>query len=100
MEVVLGGNLINVSIVRKNNKNVYFRFKDDELVVTANRLVSEAKIEKLIMENEKSLLRMYNHVIKKSERDLQFCYLEFHRFLIFHYTLDNFLCGKICFIRY
>ena len=75
MEVVLGGNLINVSIVRKNNKNVYFRFKDDELVVTANRLVSEAKIEKLIMENERSLLRMYNHVIKKNERDLQFCYL-------------------------
>ena len=50
MEVKLGEYVIDVDIVRKNNKNVYFRFKDDTLVVTAHRLISEREIKRMIQE--------------------------------------------------
>lgn len=75
VEVILGGEKVIVEIVRKNNKNVYFRFKDNVLVVTANRFVSENAIKDMILQNEKSLLRMYSHVVKQSEKALQFYYL-------------------------
>ena len=48
MQVYLGDYLIDVDIVRKNNKNVYFRFKEDTLVVTAHRLISEREIKNWI----------------------------------------------------
>ena len=47
MEVKLGDYVIDVDIVRKNNKNVYFRFKDNTLVVTAHRLISEREIKRI-----------------------------------------------------
>lgn len=75
VEVILGGEKVIVEIVRKNNKNVYFRFKDNVLVVTANRFVSENAVKDMILQNEKSLLRMYSHVVKQSEKALQFYYL-------------------------
>ena len=61
MEVKLGEYVIDVDIVRKNNKNVYFRFKDDTLVVTAHRLISEREIKRMIQENESSLLNMFTN---------------------------------------
>ena len=40
MEVMLLDNKINVEVIRKNNKNIYFRFKDDGvLYVTCNMFV-------------------------------------------------------------
>ena len=75
MEVVLGGKVIPLEIVRKNNKNIYFRVKDGNLVVTAHKLVSENEIKKLVMKNEDSLLKMYNKVVKKETKELQFTYL-------------------------
>ena len=76
MLVQLGDYEINVEIVRKNNKNVYFRFKDDgTLYVTCNRFVFQKDIIKMIKSNEKSLLKMYETSMKKAERDLSFYYL-------------------------
>lgn len=46
------GNTYNVKIIRKNNKNTYIRFKDNEIVVSTNYLVSDKKIEKLINNNK------------------------------------------------
>jgi len=61
MQVIIGDNLINVIIIRKKNKNIYFRFdKDLNLVVTANIWVSEKEILKLIKKNETSLFKMLN----------------------------------------
>ena len=52
MEVYLGSDLVQVILIRKKNKNIYFRFDDDfNLVVTANKWVSEREIEKLIIKN-------------------------------------------------
>ncbi len=76
MLVQLGDYEINVEIIRKNNKNIYFRFKEDgTLYVTCNRFVLKNEVIRLIKENEKSLLRMYNANIKKQEKDLSFYYL-------------------------
>ena len=42
MEVLLGNYEIPLVIIKKNNKNIYFRFKvDGILYVTCNRFVSE-----------------------------------------------------------
>lgn len=76
MEVYLGNTLVPVKIIRKNNKNIYFRFDDDfNLVVTANRLFSEREIEKIILKNEKSLARMLEKFENKRIKDSEFWYL-------------------------
>ena len=41
----------NINIIRKNNKNTYIRFKDNEIIVTTNYLVSDKKIDRLIKDN-------------------------------------------------
>lgn len=75
MQVYLADYLIDVDIVRKNNKNVYFRFKEDTLVVTAHRLISEREIKKMIQNNESALLKMYIKSKKKNDNNIQFKYL-------------------------
>lgn len=76
MIVQLGDYEVNVEIIRKNNKNIYFRVKEDgKLYVTCNRFVFQKDIIKMIKENEKSLLKMYEASMKKNERDLSFYYL-------------------------
>lgn len=76
MEIQLGDYKINVIVIRKNNKNIYFRFKDDgNLYVTCNYLVTNKEIIKLIKKDEKSMLRMYKFFIKREEINKQFYYL-------------------------
>lgn len=76
MEVYLGEALVNVNIIRKNNKNIYFRFDDSlNLIVTANKWVSVREIEKLILRNEKSLERMMKKCEKKATKEDEFWYL-------------------------
>lgn len=76
MEVQLGEYIINLEVIKKNNKNIYFRFKEDSILyVTCNRFCSENQIRKIIKENEKSLLKMYESFMKKQVKDLGFSYL-------------------------
>ena len=76
MEVYLGSDLVQVILIRKKNKNIYFRCDDDfNLVVTANKWVSEREIEKLIIKNEKALTKMYNKVLQKKKKEEEFWYL-------------------------
>jgi len=76
MEIQLGNYKIPLEIIRKNNKNIYFRIKEDGILyVTANRFVSQNEILRIIKENEKSLVRMYEKVNVKIENNKQFHYL-------------------------
>ena len=76
MLVQLGDYDIEVLIEKKNNKNVYFRFKEDgKLHVTCNRFVTESMVKKMIKENEKSLLKMYIHSEHRNEINSHFYYL-------------------------
>ena len=75
MEVEIANNLFPVEIIRKNNKNIYFRFKNDVLFVTCNRFVSEREIKRLINANQDSLIKMYNKIKIKENNDVGFHYL-------------------------
>ena len=76
MEVQLGDYVVNLEIEKKNNKNIYFRFKDNNtLYVTCNHLVSTKKIIKLIKQDEKSLLKMYKSYQLREENNKGFNYL-------------------------
>lgn len=76
MEIQLGSHIINYEIIRKNNKNIYFRFNDEgTLIVSCNRLVTKRQIEELIKKNEKAMLKMYNSYLNKKETDSKYHYL-------------------------
>jgi len=90
MQVIIGDNLINVIIIRKKNKNIYFRFdKDLNLVVTANIWVSEKEILKLIKKNETSLFKMLNKSKKNKERANEFWYLGNKYEIVYDNTVDD-----------
>ncbi len=76
MFVTLGENTVEVIIIRKNNKNIYFRFSDDlKLHITCNMFVTKKEIIKLIEKNESKLLKMYNLQIKTNNNESFFNYL-------------------------
>lgn len=67
---------IEVIINRKNNKNVYFRVKEDlKLYVNAPIYLSKNSILKLIEENETSILKMYEKMEDKVKDNDKFWYL-------------------------
>ena len=70
MQVNLGGYDIDVVIEYKNNKNLYIRIKDDlKMHVTCNRFNTKSSILRVIENNEKSLIKMYEHKLKEKEAD-------------------------------
>ena len=67
---------IEVVIVRKNNKHIYFRVKEDlKIYVTCPIYLSVNNILKMIGENEKDILRMYDKAYEKSRDNELFLYL-------------------------
>ena len=76
MQKQIGGDLVDVVIIRKNNKNIYLRFKEDKkLYATCNRFVKESDIERLIDDNIDKITKMYFNITKKCDDDLFFNYL-------------------------
>ena len=68
VEIILNEEPIKVKIIWKNNKNIYFRFDDDNnLVVTVHPRFSVKKVLKLIKENEASLIKMQVRKQKKQD---------------------------------
>jgi len=47
-----------VEIINKNNKNTYIRVKDKKIIVTTSYYTTKRQIEKLIYDNEKSIIKM------------------------------------------
>ena len=76
MQVQIKDAIVNVEIIRKNNKNLYMRFRDKStLVVTANHFVGEREIFKIIEKNKKSLENMWQKKDQEEQKDAFFCYL-------------------------
>ena len=67
--------LVNVEIVRKNNKNTYMRVKNGVLVVTTNYMVSDRKIKEIIINNKNSIIKMLEKDNKLNEKNNIFIYL-------------------------
>ncbi len=69
------GYSIPVIIKRKNNKNIYMRFNDNALVVTAHPWVTTKEIASILEKNRKSLEKMWEKSQLKKENDDAFYYL-------------------------
>ena len=70
------GLVLDVEIIRKNNKNLYFRVKDDlKLYVTAPMYISWKEIEKLIDKNDAELIEMYEKAESKVKDNDKFLFL-------------------------
>lgn len=67
---------LEVVIVRKKNKHVYFRIKEDlKLYVTSPIYLSQDSILKMIEENEKNIMELYDKAYLKSKESELFLYL-------------------------
>ena len=76
MEFLLDGNIYEVIIERKNNKNLYIRVKEDmKIYVTCNYLTTKGTIKKVLEDNKKALIKMINKVNKDNTNSSKFFYL-------------------------
>ncbi len=67
---------LEVIVTRKNNKNIYFRIKDDlKLYITCPIYLSKNSILKLIEENEADIIKMYDKALIRSKDNDLFLYL-------------------------
>lgn len=90
MELQLGNYIVNLEIEKKNNKNIYFRFKDNNtLYVTCNRFISNKEVMRLIKENEKSLLKMYEKFKIKEDNNKGFNYLGEKYIVVYDESVKN-----------
>lgn len=77
MQVDINNKMYNVEIVKKiTNRNTYIRVRDDlTIYVTTNKFVSNKSINKLILENKSSILKMIEKIEKKKSSEDYFWYL-------------------------
>jgi len=98
MEVILNKKKVNVIIIHKKIKNIYFRFDSEgNLCVSASRFTSDKEILKLIDKNKASLEKMMLKVEKKINKSNEFWYLGNKYELIYDSNIDEieFQDGKI-----
>lgn len=74
MKIELNGNVYDVDIIKKNNKNTYVRVNNGRIVVTTNYLSSKNSIIKLIRDNEDSIISMINRDSKRIDKNENFYY--------------------------
>ncbi len=90
MNVQLDEYTIPITIIRKNNKNIYFRFKEDgTLYVTCHRLVPKFEIIRLIEKDKASILRLYKKYLKTKEQSNKFYYLGQSFEVVYDESLKN-----------
>ena len=77
MKVVIDNYEFEVIIVRKKtNKNTYLRVNDDlNIYVTTNYYTKDKEILKLIEDNKKAIIRMYERQSRRKEQEETFTYL-------------------------
>ena len=77
MKIVVNDQEFEVIIVRKKaNKNTYLRVNEDlNIYVTTNYYTKDKEILKLIKDNEKAIMRMYERQRKKKQSEESFTYL-------------------------
>ena len=76
MKFKLNDYIIEYEIIRKDNKNLYFRFDNNcKLIITAPRFITDKEVKNLITKNSLAILKMYEDSLEKSVRDSKFWYL-------------------------
>ncbi len=93
MKVDIDGNIIEVIIVKKNIKNMYFRIDENlNLLVTVNKWVGTREIERVIKSKHDAIKRMYYLKLKEKDQDAYFYYLGNKYNIIYDETIK-----EICF---
>ncbi len=76
MKFKLNDYIIEYEVIKKDNKNLYFRFDENcTLIITAPKFISDKEVKNLITKNSSAILKMYEDALQKKERDRLFWYL-------------------------
>ena len=76
MKFKLNDYIIEYEVIRKDNKNLYFRIDENcKLVITAPRFITDDEIRNLITKNSGAILKMYEDALQRKERNGLFWYL-------------------------
>ena len=76
MKFKLNDYIINYEVIRKDNKNLYFRIDENcNLIITAPIFITDEEIKNLITKNSSAILKMYENALERKERNKLFWYL-------------------------
>lgn len=90
MKYELDKNIYEVVVVRKSNKNIYIRVKEDmKIYVSCNTITPNIVIKKVLDDNVDSLRKMINIEKKKLETKDKFFYLGKNYDIIFLSSVDS-----------
>jgi len=95
MKIDIDGNIYDIDIIRKNNKNTYVRVKNGRIVVTTNYLTGKNSIIKLIMDNKSSIILMIDKDSKKMDKFDNFYYFGKKYDVIYGFSEIEFTDDKI-----
>ena len=76
MKFKINDYIIEYEVIRKDNKNLYFRFDENcKLIITAPRFITDKEVQNLITKNSSAILKMYEESLERKTRDSSFWYL-------------------------
>lgn len=76
MKFKLDDYIIEYEVIKKDNKNLYFRFDDNcKLIITAPKFINDREIKNLITKNSGAILKMYEDSVERKIRNSKFWYL-------------------------
>ena len=95
MEITLNDKIYKVEIIKKNNRNTYIRVKNGVIVATTNYLCTKKQIEKLIKDNEQSIIKMIEKDEKTQNKQENFYYFGTKYDIIYGFDTIEFTKDKI-----
>ncbi len=76
MKFKLNDYIIEYEVIKKDNKNLYFRFDENcKLIITAPRFITDMEVKNLITKNSSAILKMYEEAKIREEKVGEFYYL-------------------------
>lgn len=71
-KIILDDNVITYIFVPKRIKNIYFRFKDDGKLYISGPSRTQKNIEKLLLQNKESILKLYQKNALKKDKPITY----------------------------
>lgn len=76
MKFKINDYIIEYEVIRKDNKNLYFRIDENcKLVITTPKFITDEEIKSLITKNSGAILKMYENALERKVRNSLFWYL-------------------------
>ena len=90
MIIKIDNNDIEVLLIPKNNKNIYFRINNNKLIITYPQKLREKELEKIINQNIRAIKKMYNKYQKQIYNNLTFSYLGKKYTIIYDNSINDY----------